>query len=131
MNRENIKRVRNVIAGLPAKRFDMGLWAGERDGESHVAARRLRHDCGTCGCLGGWTNATFGTPKHAMGIESASAKLGLDEGQAQALFFPQGAGCAWREITTAHAVRVLDHLLETGEVDWQSTRRAKKSAVSK
>lgn len=135
MNRKNIQKVRDHIAGLNPKRFNMALWAAERDGDDDVAPVRLKHDCGTCGCIGGWTDAIFRTPRSKMGAESAGRALGLTEDQAQALFFPWGFpwgvndGDDWENIKPAHAVRVLDHLLATGEVDWRSTRRTKKAAA--
>lgn len=47
-------------------------------------------------------------------------KLGLTREQASELFFPYSLGPAsiWEDLTTRHAVRVLDIFLETGEIDW-------------
>lgn len=123
MNRKNIQKVRDVIAGLPAKRFAMEKWSGLIDGYGFdVEPERLLHDCKTCGCIGGWTEAVF--PKFKG---RAIVALGLDRSRSDALFLP--CGIDWEGVTRAHAVRVLDHLLETGEVDWKSTRRAKKAGA--
>lgn len=53
--------------------------------------------------------------------EVGFTRLGLSYGQVDALFFPDGdmgdGGNAY-SATPAQAVKVLDHLIATGEVDW-------------
>jgi hypothetical protein len=123
MNRENIKKVRDVIAGLRPQRFDMCQWATADD------AVHLHRDCGTAACIGGWTNALLSSPAEFMDFDLAGKRLGITLGQTYKLFMPEDYDVPGH-YTRAHAVRVLDHLLETGEVDWQSTRRAKKAPNS-
>lgn len=104
MNVENIKKVRDHIAGLPPERFSMREW-----------------DCGTAACLGGWTERFFVGDEEYLTVASIMDCLGISPSEAEDLFHP---GRFMTETfnpydaTPAQAVRVLDHLLETGEVDW-------------
>lgn len=132
MNRENIQKVRDAIAVLPPERFSMEKWAC-RPAETGLRwyvqnATDLLHDCGTCGCIGGWTNAILSGPEGVRGdsndAATAGGLLGLSPSVARSLFYPYQE---WSDISRDDAVRVLDHLLATGEVDWKSTRRAKKA----
>jgi len=120
MNVENIKRVRDHIAGLPAERFNMDCWAvgAGQTFPFQLGAEAFLSDCGTCGCIGGWTNAVF--REGVLYSQHAAAKrLGLNEETADALFFPdQAITGSYDTITIPEAVAVLDHLIETGEVDW-------------
>lgn len=126
MNRENIQKVRDYIAELEPSQFRMDQWADQLDanGESMLIdfAQRdslLRHDCGTCACIGGWTMALLGEGKITMSSEAAGALLGLGKNEATCLFYPAYiANREWGKITPEQGVRVLDHLLETGKVDW-------------
>lgn len=122
MNRKNIKKVRDAIAAVERKRFDMRLWTIGTDDP-----RDLVHNCNTAGCIGGWTEGVL--LKGRKDCRDARELLGLTDDEAGELFYAWN-GPALRGITQAHAVRVLDHLLETGEVDWKSTRRAKKAAAT-
>lgn len=105
MNVENIKRVRDHIAALPADQFNM---------------RRFTSECGTAHCIAGWAGVLFGTPGEFHGSSFGREALGLDEETALDLFYC-GDGAegdeAWNS-TPQQAVRVLDHLIATGEVDW-------------
>ena len=106
MNRENIKKVRDHIAGLPSSQFGMRLWHTETE-------------CGTCCCIGGWTGAILLDDLDADRWDAAEA-LGLTDLASHRLFYPTAASCRrnpW-DATPPQAVRVLDHLLKTGEVDW-------------
>ena len=122
MNRENIKRVRDHIAGLPPERLWMErfLSAGHSVADVNWTAGRLLKDCGTCGCIAGWTAAIFAPRVKCGGVEARAAEsLGIPEEDASALFYPELSNhMLWGDIGPAHAVRVLDHLLETGKVDW-------------
>jgi hypothetical protein len=121
VNRENIKRVRDHIASLPPKRFDMSWWAINRTGAGAALAvpSDLIHDCGTAGCIGGWTEALFPGHGHkGTGSRRAAKILSLSESQRVELFFMTGTGVLMTDVTLDMAVRVLDHLLATGEVKW-------------
>jgi hypothetical protein len=130
MNRENIQKVRDYLSNLPDGRFAIGTWFFvPGTGFSHTLhdrgftnATALEGSCGTVACIAGHTLACLepdGTIP-AMVSPKAAELLGLSTDEAFALF--EGYDVANLddpdEITTADAVRVLDHLLETGEVDW-------------
>jgi len=121
MNRENIQKVRDVIAALPPAQFDM---------------RELgtKNECGTVACIAGWACEVLGTGNDRdYGTTSVATEMfGITQGQAHELFWLGSAepGSKLWLAGPDHAVRVLDHLLATGEVDWESTRRAKKPASS-
>jgi hypothetical protein len=130
MNRRNIKRVRDAIAAAPRAKFDMTSWFSSM----RVAPAQMLHDCGTAGCIAGWAFAlqnqkskdTIDALTEDYAVDDfAGAWLGLDADTADQLFVPQRISL--HAITRAHAVRALDHLLATGEVDWKSTRRVKKA----
>lgn len=114
MNRENIQKVRDHIAGLPAANFDMGDY-----GRSEP--------CGTVACIAGWVDIVVGAHAEPTGISSnARDLLDLNSSQAFDLFWAKdhtrldefdNPVSRW-EATPAQAVQVLDHLLATGEVDW-------------
>lgn len=99
LNVDNVVRLRDFIAELPAHQFDMTVWA-------------VSHDCGTVGCIGGWGCQLFSTD--ADGIEKV---LGLTEEEANALFCPPDYSHPGR-YTQAMAVETLTRLAETGEVSW-------------
>jgi hypothetical protein len=118
VNRENIKKVRDHIAAVEADRFNMTWWSAIADARDfdHVDPTTLLHDCGTAGCIGGWTNALFG----GDGAVAAGETLGITKEQRSQLFFAYGTERQLDEITQWHAVAALDHLMETGEVDWDA-----------
>lgn len=119
LNVENIKKVRDVIAALPRARFDMSRWAWRTDGTSVTtgdAVEVLEHDCGTAGCIGGWTEAIFGSPGvRGWCDEEVAALLGLGGAEGDRLFYPHDVS----DRTQTEAVAVLDRLIETGEVNWE------------
>lgn len=120
VNVENINKVIETIRGLKPERFDMNVWAETRGGW-FASPERLLTECGTCGCIGGWTNALF----DGCGRADARDALGLTHEEANALFYPYGLGGPdgqWR-ITRRQAIRVLEHLRDTGEVDWSKRGR--------
>ena len=103
--RDRLIRLRDFLAGLPKFQFNMATYA--------------LNECGTPACIAGWAGRIFSTRiTQAEGYEI----LGLNEEQAWDLFLPGNQlnliGRFYNEITLGHAVKVLDHLIETGEVDW-------------
>jgi hypothetical protein len=119
LNRENIRKVRDVIARLSRARFDMQAWARDTDGDHFAEPDQLLHQCGTSGCIGGWTEALIDG--------DAADSLGLNYSQSRALFYPEDkplpGGLNPYEATPAQAVAVLDHLIATGEVSWAVAER--------
>lgn len=129
MNKDNIRKVRDVIASQPAAKFDMARLFTTQDLRDWWILRpdAVLNECGTAACIAGWTLVVFQPEQlSTKGAVDAEPYLGLNEGQAFKLFTPPG----WKteRYTRAHAVRVLDHLLETGEVNWIDTRRPKKGS---
>jgi hypothetical protein len=100
MNIDNLTKVRDFVASLPPERFNMVWW---RNGN-------LMHDCGTCGCIGGWTDALFPDSFRA-GIT-----LGLTNEQEDALFYPPEF-CE-HSTTIEQAVHAINTLIETGMPEW-------------
>ena len=112
MNIERIKVVRDDIA--KSSTFDM---------------TRGVHTCGSPGCVAGHAFVRAEPGEYVGVMAGAAAWLGLDAGQAGELFVPRGAW-DWladrfepRFITAEHAAYTLDHLIETGEVDYVAGHR--------
>ncbi len=99
--RERMMKLRDRLANMPPNEFSMTNW------------------CGTACCIGGLSEMMFGIQQTEM---MAGRVIGLGDEQSKALFYP------WKGTTTTYdeakffsptqAVRVLDHLIETGDVDW-------------
>lgn len=119
-NRANIIKVRDAILAADRRNFDMRCWSEPSP-----------HGCGTCACIGGWAVLTL-FPKDdwrrlnsAAGEEEIGRLLGLSHVETDNLFFPINLpeeiyyGGGWSIITQKNAAEVLNHLLETGEVDWK------------
>lgn len=118
MNRENIKLVRDHIAGLKPERFDMSIYVGARGGDAPDATEvgPYMKDCGTAACIAGWAVALLAPDSEAGAVQETAARLfGLNDQDGDELFVPFRDR---RRITTSQAVLTLDHLLNTGEVDW-------------
>lgn len=111
MNRENILKVADVIEDH-ANKFDMDVWG----------AGDLLHNCGSAGCIGGWTLALF--ENDASGHSArASEYLGLTTEQGDELFFPSNyrdAGEVWTavkddpHIATAEQAATLLRMIADG-----------------
>lgn len=118
MNPTNIKRVRDVIAANDASRFDMMNWPDPEH------TRAMAHQgCGTSACIGGWAEALVfsDNPRAAesdSGDNPAREFMGLSGEEAEDLFFMDKSRYQYGSATQPAAILVLDHLLETGEVDW-------------
>jgi hypothetical protein len=126
MNVENIKRVRDVIAALPPERFDM-RWVFVEDGHEadwrtgHTQHANLVKGCNTAACVLGWTLVTLRPKAAVQGVSTGAELLGISDDQADELFTPDRFDEPGR-YTHAQAVRVLDRLIETGEVDWAAAQ---------
>lgn len=120
MNVENLRIVRDTIALLPPERFNMATWGGL---QTNIYAQlvdqfQLKHDCGTCGCIGGWAQALLSKKGEPEEFEPRDL-LGLTSDEAEELFYPRLPNDRlWNSVTIPEAVKVLDHLIETGKVDW-------------
>lgn len=122
-NTSTITALANFISSHPELPFEM-----------REATRPT--ECGTSGCIGGFaaalwpelfTNDGFARTR-GFDSDAVGAKLGLDEHEANALFFPADQEEFWRdndeeivdydEITRAGAISTLRRLAATGEVVW-------------
>ena len=123
MNIDNLKLLRDTIANSQA--FDMGDWPHiDKSDAEYIAGG---HYCGTPVCIGGHGEALIRVSGERPDDSSISVKdvggwLGLSGKKFNALFFPrrEDAGIDMLDITQAQAIRCLDHLIETGEVDWRA-----------
>ena len=117
---EHIQKVRDAVN--ESHQFDMTEW-GYLPEEGNVFYRG--HYCGSPACIGGHTEAVM----VAEGLEIEHENdiiiwLGLDPIQSSRLFNPNGVedGVYIEDVTQDHAVRCLDHLIKTGEINWEATK---------
>lgn len=131
MNKRNVKKLATHLHGLrdTPKRFHWPTWSGyiSDPNRSPDKITRVKHDCGTCACVGGWAVALFGYSwwRSQSVADRARSLLGLSEDQSRALFYPTnapGLHSTWmghsEDVPPQAAAMVLENLLETGEVDW-------------
>jgi hypothetical protein len=143
MNVEMLKRVRDAIAGEGEE--SPVFTVNERytgDDEDNIVTHSFGFNmgsflctnpeapCGTAMCIGGWTVALAArdegrTPSvRNFTLEEAAEILDLYDAEdiscrATRLFFAIGAPTyCLGQIPRAHALEVLDHLIATGEVNW-------------
>lgn len=137
-----IKRVRDRLAEVPDKEFDMDNWLSRpawlARADDEITSLYGRH-CGTAACIAGWAcilNPICQIDGEDVVVQGAPWEveyrardlLDLDKAMADQLFKPSltfGTGVAFNsDITRDWAVRCLDKLIETGAVDWPGTRHA-------
>ena len=116
--RERLMYLRDFLRELPAERFRISSFFSS---PSKTAEESVR-ECGTTACLAGWCLVVFspnGSAFIGAGVpEQASDILGLDVDQKASLFWPPGYIGNRIPRTPTQAANVLDHLIQTGEVDW-------------
>lgn len=130
MNRENIIKVRDVIAATPPERLDMTTYfcrvidASTIVPGSAEAVQESMTACGTAACIAGWAIHTFKASPLVDGEycpEVVAAEiLGLTTDDADSLFCMRNTDRGLWEAGHAHAVAVLDHLIDDNEVDWDA-----------
>lgn len=112
--RERLIYLRDFLRNLPREKFNMIGWivGGRR------RAQAMSHKCGTTCCIGGWAAVLFGT-KNIDGV-AAQNLLGLNDTQATQLFYGMGMRNykLYYDLTNSQAANIIDHLINTGEVDW-------------
>ena len=104
--------------------FDLGEW-GNRTFFAHNASPtpltddQLIDGCGSSGCIAGWTVLLTGR-NWAPGLmqEAAAEAMDLPSDLASALMAPEHLKMDYSAVTAGMAATVLDHLADTGEVDW-------------
>lgn len=109
--RERLEYLRELIAGGAA--LDMNEPSPSK--------------CGSPSCLYGWSRSVFSSGRY-MSPADVGAMLGLTLQNTRDLFCMSVTGTRaryheWGDVdpfraTNAQAANVLDHLLQTGEVDW-------------
>lgn len=116
MNINRLQLLRDTIASAPEEQFDM----------THFFGR----SCGTTACIAGFAaSLSWGKTLHeaaerdctssVMEVQNvAAAWLGLEWKDAHELFLADEAPKWYSEITRTEALRCLNHLIATGEVDW-------------
>jgi hypothetical protein len=104
VNRDNIQRVINLIESLDPCQFDMHTWGEE---------------CGTPACIGGWTDRLF----HAknIGVTAVCRTLDITDEKGFRLFYPTDIEAY--NAKPQQAIRALEILRDTGEVDWPRAMR--------
>lgn len=144
LNVDNILTLSSVLkdlfhAGQPLPEYE-GAWfyMFNVDIDSYAPARiRVEHKCETAGCIIGWTDAVFhDAPYDPMKSENRFvAALGLSSDQGDMLSMPvisnpdpsqfesdEFGELSWEEqpdtFSLGAAISTLDHLAETGQVDW-------------
>jgi hypothetical protein len=122
-NVQNILTLRDAILAAP-EHFDMRSWTKSRYPETPTRVELMEHTCGTTACIGGWASALFfpeSTHPIYVAEDEVAYVLGLTDDQVRHLFYPRDDKINGRtpyDATNVEAVRVLDHLIETGKVDW-------------
>ncbi len=127
MNVENIRKTIDAIRAEKIARFDMSNWCVEKN------------HCGTAACIAGfaalidtdhvksprgdrWSFFAIGDSQIDANIryvdEVAQDFLGLTTDQAHDLFMPDILRVPLREVSAENAIKVLENLIETGDVDW-------------
>lgn len=133
MNVERITTLRDHIAALPPEKFNLGSWFSS---PVKLPTAGAFHKCGTSACIAGWALVLFAPdePLYMVDVPNDAAEiLGLTNEQANDLFTPERADYAGEDdrpggvlpdplwlgdVTNEQAVKVLDHLIATGEVRW-------------
>lgn len=123
MNIEHVKKLRNLISKIPDHSFDMSNWL-KIDRQEETVQQAIRSECGTVGCLAGWTYLLM-KPKNKRLIadqldshevqKQAAKYLGVSRHTAQYLFFGGWFNRNWhlplRDITKEEALEVLNRII--------------------
>lgn len=123
-NEANIRKVIEMIKN-EAYYFNMSDWCLNEIEVARYDARYPDNICGTPACIGGWAQAI----RKQEQIESGEVRtvdfgtdaddwLGLTEDETEALFYPE-TDAEWKDITREQAIAHLEHIIETGEVNWK------------
>ena len=126
MNKRNLKRLIRTIEKTESFSMHAQTWEDfqRRDENSDLKYLDGRDifPCGTPACILGHIKS--------LGGESISGWLGLSERDANVLYAPSNIHARYYArplgrgyVSKQRALRVLNHLLETGEVEWNESRR--------
>ena len=126
MNKENLKELIKTIKKTKSFSMHAQNWSDFRRvggySDSKYLKGREKFSCGTPACI-------FGHIK-SLGGESIKDWLGLSQTESDKLYAPCSIHANYLAkpygkgyIGKQRALRVLNHLLETGEVEWKESRR--------
>lgn len=130
----NIPLIKRIIAAISREAetergigFNMASWINLSE-DSYSEVDKTGASCGTVACIGGWTmvlandlsdekirSGDFGI-NDTGGFDVAAGILGMNSMDADRLFM--GGSYELGDITPTQAIRALNILMETGEVDW-------------
>lgn len=113
---------------------------GEQKPDQIFEPDQVIHNCGTVGCIGGWASVIMrqekGVKLRWLGFskyfapnvsdddpvefheENVAEWLGISVWTAHRLFYAEGGPRMMNEVKKDHAIKVLEHLIKTGEVRW-------------
>ena len=116
MNKDNLRTLIDVLK--KSKTFNMSYY----------------RECGTPACIAGHIQAISNRRDHFAYNKLTQDFLGVSSEQAQDIIAPTFDYAHYSQrficdghITKAHAIRMLEGLLETGEVDWKSSKEESKA----
>jgi hypothetical protein len=148
VNVENVQKLIDLLKALPEEKFSMPDWLERKGlGTPSFAATQVEeykkffepvyktpeeviHNCGTAGCIGGWAGVIMKKERNEKltfkgawstahyGQEDVADWLGIGYSAGYTLFHADGGPRVMPEVRRVHAIRVLEHLLATGQVDW-------------
>ena len=141
----NVERINQLaddldkVQAVNASQFNMSNWgyamfegisAFDSMESPTISTDDLIRQCGSAGCLAGWTALLYGQPLNANNPQVfASQYLELNEVVTDELFTPKEhnededddanfGSLIYGDITAGRAAKVLRHLAATGDVDW-------------
>lgn len=125
INLENLARLRDAIItgdGHQEVGFNLFDWV---DFSDNIVKDQSNRGCLTTACLGGWcrilqenTVPNVGSQFGSSYLKSTSDFLGIDYEEAENLCYASHTHKYKRIITVEETLKVLDHLRDTGKVDW-------------
>lgn len=121
----NVERIRQLAAHLrdpaTAPHFDIDNWLAVVGGnEAERPIGEIIHECGTVACIAGHAVALFSPGERlseALIWDAAAKLLELSGGESGHLFLPHQGALSFH-ISATDAAVVLDHLADTGVIDW-------------
>lgn len=142
LNRPLLQELRDFITKHPSQ-FNMSIWFESYSTLAQTTPDQAIHNCGTIGCIGGWTGVLVmnkipgavlslgynGEPEYTVkkagysvhpdadSEDLAGLALGMTEEESTALFCPEDYQNP-NSYPFEQALRTINHLLATGEIDW-------------
>ena len=141
----NVERINQLaddldkVQAVNSTQFSMSYWgyhmfrdigAFDSNETPTISTDDLIEQCETAGCLAGWATLLYGTPNDSMHPNGfAERHLELNENEAHDLFTPEehdeddsddnnANRVIYAQINAGMAAKVLRHLANTGDVDW-------------